>query len=43
MKAIAFLTEVALIEAMRTSKAAVVDRIIDHLELTFVADRPSTL
>jgi hypothetical protein len=29
MKAIAFLTEVA-----------VVDRIIDHLELTFVADRP---
>ena len=29
MKVVAFLTEVA-----------VVDRIIDHLELTFVADRP---
>jgi hypothetical protein len=40
MKVVAFLTEVALMEAMRTSKAAVVDRIIDRLELTFVADRP---
>jgi hypothetical protein len=29
MKVVAFITEVA-----------VVDRIIDHLELTFVADRP---
>jgi hypothetical protein len=40
MKVVAFLTEVALMVAMRTSKAAVVDRVIDHLELTFVADRP---
>ena len=40
MKVVAFITEIALMEAMRTSKAAVVDRIIDHLELTFVADRP---
>jgi hypothetical protein len=40
MKVVAFLTEVALIEATRTSKPAVVDRIIDHQELTFVADRP---
>jgi hypothetical protein len=27
-------------EAMRTSKASVVDRIIDHLKLTFVAAKP---
>jgi len=40
MKVVAFITEVALMEAMRTSKAAVVDRIIDHLKLRFVADRP---
>jgi len=40
MKVVAFLTEVALMEAMRTSKAAVVDRIIDHLKLTFVAAKP---
>ena len=40
MKVVAFLTEYALIEAMRTSKAAVVDRIIDHLKLTFVAAKP---
>jgi hypothetical protein len=40
MKVVAFITEVALMEAMRTSKAAVVDRIIDHLKLTFVAAKP---
>jgi len=40
MKVVAFLTEVALMEATRTSKAALMDRIIDHLEMTFVADRP---
>ena len=40
MKVVAFLTEVALMEAMRTSKAAVVDRIIDHLKLRFVAAKP---
>jgi len=40
MKVVAFITEVALMEAMRTSKAAVVDRIIDHLKLGFVAAKP---
>ena len=40
MKVVTFLTENALMEAMRTSKAAVVDRIIDHLKLTFVAAKP---
>jgi hypothetical protein len=40
MKVVAFLTEYALMEATRTSKAAVVDRIIDHLKLTFVAAKP---
>ena len=40
MKVVAFITEVALMEAMRTSKAAVVDRIIDHLKLRFVAAKP---
>jgi hypothetical protein len=40
MKVVAFLTEVALMEATRTSKAAVVDRIIDHLKLRFVAAKP---
>ena len=40
MKVVAFLTEVALMEATRTSKAAVVDCIIDHLKLRFVAAKP---
>jgi hypothetical protein len=40
MKVVAFLTEVALMEAMRTSKAAVVDHIIDPLKLRFVAAKP---
>jgi hypothetical protein len=51
MKVVAFITEVALMEAMRTSKAAlmeamrtskaaVMDRIIDHLKLGFVAAKP---
>jgi hypothetical protein len=40
MKVVAFITEVALMEAMRTSKAAVVDRIMEHLKLTFVAAKP---
>ena len=40
MKVVVFLTEYALMEATRTSKAAMVDRIIDHLKLTFVAAKP---
>jgi hypothetical protein len=40
MKVVAFIMEYALTEAMRTSKAAVVDRIIDHLKLSFAAERP---
>jgi len=40
MKVVAFLTAYALMEATRTSKAAVVDRIIDHLQLSFVAEKP---
>jgi hypothetical protein len=40
MKIVAFITEAALMEAMRTSKAALMDRIIDHLKLGFIAEKP---